>query len=184
MAEQSRLMAETTVDRTVQRRDNGRILFLLLVNISLATLWHIFLPAWGAPDYVIGLLVGALALTIYERAYGQRIFWLVLFILVVMREIIVSTGKLIWLIVQPQPRLDPGIVALPLRARTDLEIIALATVITLTPGTLSMDLDRNGDGQSTLYVHSVVVDNPDTMRRSIQSTLERRLLLVTRGQEA
>ena len=100
------------------------------------------------------------------------------------REIIWSTAKLAWLIVQPHPRLDPGIVALPLQARSDFEIIVLATVITLTPGTLSMDLARDEDGQSTLYVHSVVVDNPEAVRRSIQTTLERRLLLVTRGQAA
>lgn len=161
--------------------DNQRFLFLLLVNVALAALWPIFLPAQGAIDYLYGLVVGALALSVYERRYGRRILWFWGFVFFVLWEMIVSNVKLVWLIMQRQPRLAPGIVAIPLRVTTGLEITILASVITLTPGTLSIDLGQNDEGDPVLYVHTIQLIDPDAFRREIQDNFERRLLLVTRG---
>ncbi|RIK38063.1 MAG: cation transporter [Chloroflexi bacterium] len=163
------------------QRENQRVIALLLVNISLAILWYIFLPVFGAPDYLVGFSVGALALTVYERAYGQRIWWLLSFIGFVLWEIVVSNAKLAWWILQPRPQFSPGIVAVPLSIDTDLEIIILATVITLTPGTVSIDLSQDDHGQNILYVHSFVVKDPDHFRHEVREMFERRLSLVTRG---
>lgn len=161
--------------------ENSKLLALLCVNLGLAAIWHLFLPAWGALDYVIGFGVGALALAVYERAYGWRLYWLVRFLLLVGKEIVVSNIALAWLILQPRPRLAPGIVAIPLDVTTDLEVTILATIITLTPGTLSLELGQNEAGQRVLYVHNLVVDDPDAMRQSIKTTFERKLLRVTKG---
>lgn len=163
------------------QRENQRVIALLLVNISLAILWYIFLPVFGAPDYLVGFTVGTLALTVYERAYGHRIWWLLSFIGFVLWEIVVSNAKLAWWILQPRPQFSPGIVAVPLSIDTDLEIIVLATVITLTPGTVSIDLTQGDNGQNILYVHSFVVKDPEQFRAEIREMFERRLSLVTRG---
>jgi multicomponent Na+:H+ antiporter subunit E len=164
--------------------ENSKLLALLFVNLSLALIWHLFLPAWGALDYVIGFVVGALALSVYERAYGWRLYWLVSFLLLVGKEIIVSNIALAWLLLQPHPRLAPGIVAIPLDVTSDLEVTILATIITLTPGTLSLELGQNDHGQRVLYVHNLVVDDPAAMRQSIKETFERKLLRVTQGMVA
>jgi multicomponent Na+:H+ antiporter subunit E len=160
---------------------NQTFLVLCGVNLLAASLWAIFLPAWGTVDYTIGFVVGALALSIYERAYGQRLFWLAQFTGFVLWEIVVSNLRLAWLLVQPRLDLRPGIIAAPLRVTSGLEITVLATIITLTPGTLSIDLARTPDGTTVLYVHNFIVDDPDAMRASIRDDFERRLLLVTRG---
>jgi multicomponent Na+:H+ antiporter subunit E len=163
------------------QQQNQRVIALLLVNISLAILWYIFLPVFGAPDYLVGFIAGAFTLTIYERAYGQRIWWLLSFFGFVLWEIVVSNAKLAWWILQPQLRVQSGIIAVPLSVDTDLEIIVLATVITLTPGTVSIDLSRNDNGQNILYVHGFAVEDPDRFRHEIKEMFERRLSLVTRG---
>ena len=162
--------------------EQNKLITLLIVNLLLAVMWEIYMPIWGAPDYIIGGVVGALALTVYERQYGQRIFWLISFILYVLWQILISNFKLAWLILQPKPSLDPGIVSVPLTVSSDLEIILLALVIDLAPGTVTLDLRRDDSGQNTLYVHSLLVNDPEEFRRDIKETLERRLLVAARGE--
>ncbi len=71
--------------------------------------------------------------------------------------------------------LCPGVVAIPLDARTDLEITLLANLITLTPGSVSLDLSED---KRVLYVHAMYIDGGDieAYRRSIKEGLERRVL--------
>jgi multicomponent Na+:H+ antiporter subunit E len=71
----------------------------------------------------------------------------------------------------------PGIVAVPLDAQTDLEITLMANLITLTPGTLSLDVSED---RHTLYVHAMFVDSPESVRDSIKNGFERRLLELIR----
>jgi multicomponent Na+:H+ antiporter subunit E len=174
-------VVQPTVAVGTRPEDNLQILILLAVNIGLGLVWLIFLPVWGVADYFIGFLVGALALAVYERAYGWRIWWFVTFLLFVVWEILVSNLKLAWLILQPRPWINAGIVGVPLTLDNDIEIIVLASVLTLTPGTLSLELGRDEHGQRILYVHSIVVDDPEAFRREIKATFEQRLALVTRG---
>jgi len=73
----------------------------------------------------------------------------------------------------------PGVVAIPLDARTDVEITLLANLISLTPGSVSIDLSED---KSILYVHAMYIDGGDVeaYRRSIKEGLERRVLEVLR----
>jgi multicomponent Na+:H+ antiporter subunit E len=77
----------------------------------------------------------------------------------------------------PASRANPAIVAVPLEARTDAEITLLSNLITMTPGSLSIDVS---DDRSVIYVHSMFVDDPDELRRSIKDDLERRVLELLR----
>jgi len=70
----------------------------------------------------------------------------------------------------PKEQIRPGIVAIPLDIRTDAEITMLANLITLTPGTLSLDV---ADDRSCLYVHSIDVGDPEQFRREIKDGFER-----------
>jgi multicomponent Na+:H+ antiporter subunit E len=67
----------------------------------------------------------------------------------------------------------PGVIGIPLRARTDLEITVLANLITMTPGTLSLDVSPD---RRTLYIHAMYIHDPEALRRDIQDNLERRVL--------
>ena len=71
----------------------------------------------------------------------------------------------------------PGVVAIPLEAKTDAEITFLANVITLTPGTLSLDVSED---RSTLYVHTMFLESPEVLRESIKEGFERRVLELLR----
>jgi multicomponent Na+:H+ antiporter subunit E len=73
----------------------------------------------------------------------------------------------------------PGVVAIPLDARTDTEITLLANLITLTPGSVSLDLSED---RRVLYVHAMYIDGGDVeaYRRSVKEGLERRVLELLR----
>jgi multicomponent Na+:H+ antiporter subunit E len=73
----------------------------------------------------------------------------------------------------------PGVVGIPLDARTDTEIAMLANLITLTPGSVTLDLSED---RSTLYVHAMYIDGGDieAYRRSVKDGLERRVLELLR----
>ena len=68
-------------------------------------------------------------------------------------------------------------VAIPLDAETDAEITLLANLITLTPGTLSLDVS---DDRRVLYIHAMYVDDVEELRRSIKDGFEKRVMELLR----
>jgi multicomponent Na+:H+ antiporter subunit E len=69
------------------------------------------------------------------------------------------------------------VIAIPLDARTDTEILLLTTLITLTPGSFSLDVSSD---RRELYLHVMYLDDPDQVRRQIKDGFERRVLEVLR----
>ncbi|MEZ4707733.1 MAG: Na+/H+ antiporter subunit E [Caldilineaceae bacterium] len=159
-------------------------LVLFFINVIAALIWASFMQA-GLLDFIVGMALGALLLSIFQPIYGRRIVRLISFSLYVLWAILISNFRLAWTVIQPtkrmQQRLDPGIVAIPLTIRGELEIMVLASVITLTPGTLTVDLAYRSDGQAVLYVHNLTVRDPDAFRTEIQETFERRILQIVDG---
>ena len=73
------------------------------------------------------------------------------------------------------PKLDvhPGIVAVPTRLR-GMRLVVLANYVTLTPGTISVDVSRDG---SVLYVHALDLTSTEALRAEV-AEVERRILEV------
>lgn len=71
----------------------------------------------------------------------------------------------------------PGIIAIPLDARTNEEITVLANLITLTPGSMSLDVSPD---RRHLYVHLMYVDDLEESRMEIKRGFERRTLELFR----
>jgi multicomponent Na+:H+ antiporter subunit E len=92
-------------------------------------------------------------------------------------EFLLSNLRVAWDVITPKSYARPGIIAVPLEAETDVQIAVLAILITLTPGSLSLDVS---DDRRTLYVHVMFVDDPELVRDRIKSGFERRLLELFR----
>jgi multicomponent Na+:H+ antiporter subunit E len=115
----------------------------------------------------IGGLRGRISLHFVRRlplALGFGAFFLM--------ELIVANLRVAVLVLGPRRWLKPALLAVPLDVKSDAEIAMLANLITLTPGTLSVDVSPD---RSTLYVHCLDVGDPDAMRRGIKHGLERRV---------
>jgi multicomponent Na+:H+ antiporter subunit E len=89
----------------------------------------------------------------------------------------VSNLRVLWDVLTPRHTSRPGIVGVPLAARTDLEITLVANLVSLTPGTLSLDISED---RQTLYVHVMFMDDIEAVRGQIKDGIERRVLEVLR----
>ena len=159
---------------------------LVLINLLLMLLWPALNQEFTPGAFAFGFLSGLVLLTLVERSYGRRIVHTVGFIFYVMWEIVVSNVKLAALVLYPgklTEKLDCCIVGIPLTASTDVEITLLASVITLTPGTISVDMIPDSQGNKILYVHDLLVGQgkEQAFRDSIKNGFERRILQITRG---
>lgn len=153
----------------------------VVLNMFLSLLWPALNGRMDARSMITGFVLGFLVISIVEPEYGKRVLGGMAFTVYVLLAILESNLRLAWIVVQPRPPLDPGIVAIPLTVTTDLEITLLASIITLTPGTLSVDLREDSQGRKHLLVHSLQVKDREAFRREIKERFEQRLLAVTRG---
>ena len=79
-----------------------------------------------------------------------------------------------WSILRPE-RLTPGVIAVPLDVKSDAEITLLANLITLTPGTLTLDVSTDN---RVIYVHTIQFDDVDSFRQEIKGGFEKRVMEV------
>lgn len=107
----------------------------------------------------------------------RKIGLLIRFLGFYLKELVFANLRVAHDALTPTHHMRPGIVAIPLDARTDLEILLLANLISMTPGSLSIDVATD---RSVLYVHALYVDDPDAFRSEIKATLERRVLELLR----
>jgi multicomponent Na+:H+ antiporter subunit E len=155
---------------------------LLFINTFIALAYIGVQGKFSLTGFMIGFALGYLALWITQPLYGATSYFrrvpktvrLGGYFLV---ELIGSTLRVFWDVITPGHISHPGIVGVPLSARTDMEILLVANLISLTPGTLSIDLSAD---HRTLFVHVMYLDDPEHFRQSIKDGIERRVLEVTR----
>ena len=155
---------------------------LFLLNIFLALGFSAVLGQLNLSGFIAGFVVGYLALWLSKPLYSNtryferlpKVLGLITFFA---KELLISNVKVLWDVITPQHISRPGIIALPLDARTDAEIMLVANLISLTPGTLSLDLSED---RRWLYIHVMFLEDIEQTRRQIKQGLERRVLEVMR----
>ena len=90
-------------------------------------------------------------------------------------ELVASSLRVAHDVLTPQSLAKPGIVAIPLDVRSDFGITLLANLISLTPGSLALDVTAD---RQRLFVHVMFIDDLDEVRRAIKSGFERRILEI------
>jgi multicomponent Na+:H+ antiporter subunit E len=155
---------------------------LFMLNLFLALGFSAVRGQFTLTGLATGFGVGYLALWIskplYPRAtYFVRVPRVLHLVGYFIYELIISNFKVMWEVITPRHSSRPGIIGIELSAQTDLEIILVANMISLTPGTLSLDLSPD---RRTLYVHFMFLDDPEAARRDIKDGLERRVLEALR----
>jgi multicomponent Na+:H+ antiporter subunit E len=71
----------------------------------------------------------------------------------------------------------PAVLGIPLDLEGDLEITFFANIITLTPGTLSLDVSSD---RKTLYIHAMYIDDVQQFKQNLKNRLERRIMELLR----
>jgi len=94
------------------------------------------------------------------------------YLMLVLRDIVVANLEVARLVVGPLARLRPRVVAVPLDIDEPVVAAVLAATVTLTPGTVSVDLDV---GARVLTVHVLNAADDQSVIDGIKSRYEARL---------
>ena len=88
-------------------------------------------------------------------------------------ELVLANMRLALDVATPRFQMTPGILAIPLDATRDSEILLLAMLINLTPGSVALDVS---DDRKVMYVHVMYIASADAARAEIKTGFERRVL--------
>jgi multicomponent Na+:H+ antiporter subunit E len=157
-------------------------LILFLPNVLLALAWVALTGEFSPANFIVGFVLGYVALWITQRLRGQTVYFIKVrrvigFGFYFLWEVVKANLRVAYDVLSPRQRIVPGIIAIPLDAKTDAEITLLANLITFTPGTLSLDVSED---KKVLYIHAMYVEDANQFKRELKDGLERRLLEVLR----
>lgn len=151
---------------------------LFLVNLLLALAWTAVTGAFTLANVLFGFLLGTLAIYLIREEVGwfgylrrtRRILSLTMLFLY---ELVMSAWKVAKTVMSPKMDLKPGIFVYPLKLDHDFEITLLANLITLTPGTLTVDVSED---RRFLHIHALDCSDAEGLRLDIAQGFERKIM--------
>lgn len=153
-------------------------MILYVIHILLALIWAAVTGSFTLANLLFGLVLATGALYVIREQVGSLGYFararrIVSLGLLFIYELILSAWRVAVLVLTPKMDLQPGIFAYPLTVERDFEIALLANLITLTPGTLSVDVSED---RSTLYVHCIDCSDIEATKKDIADGFERKII--------
>lgn len=155
---------------------------LLLSNLVLAMIWAALTDTFSGGGLLVGFIVSYLVLVFVfrqhpdVRKYRQQVPRFISFMVFFTKELIMANLKVAYDVLTPTNLMKPGVIAMPLRAESDMEITMLANAISLTPGSLSLDVSTD---RRVLYVHVMYLYDEAAVLSELKR-LETKILRVMR----
>lgn len=154
---------------------------LFLLNILLALIWAAITGTFTIGSVSVGFFLGYIIIWIASPVidpddYHKKLWLILALILYFLKELFVSSLRVAKDVLTPgEFRMKSGVVAVPLDVKSDFSITFLANMISLTPGTLSLDVSED---RSKLFIHAMYIDNDDveSVRKEIKSGMENKVL--------
>ena len=136
---------------------------LFLLNLLLAVVYVLLTGNFTGLNVIIGFLIACGVMTIYGMGTGRgsypiRLFRLVRFFFYFMWILFLAILQIAWEIITPGLHQTPRIIRYPVGHLNDVQITTLANCITLTPGTLVVDVS---DDREFIYVHCMYAEDRD-----------------------
>lgn len=155
--------------------------FQLSLNFFIAFLWMFLTVSFTPSTFTVGFLLGLLMLWITKgffpgRFYMTRVWAVIKLIMLFFKELILANFQVLYLILQPKMPIKPAIFALHTVLEKDWEITLLSNLITLTPGTLVIDVSLDS---KTIYIHALNYEDADEAIDSIKNTFEKAIQEVS-----
>lgn len=150
------------------------------LNVALTVFWALLHQTGDAATLLTGYGLGALIIYFVSRGAGspfylRRVGAALALFAVFVKEVIVANIKVAYQVLHPALPVVPGFLQLPLEVKTDGQITLLALLITMTPGTLSVDVSPD---RRYLIIHALDVTDPEGTKAAIKEAFERRILEV------
>ncbi len=144
------------------------LIFWLLITFNLS---------W--PNIITGALAALIAVFLFGHNFvsstgkliqPHRYFWFIIYLFIFVWEVLKANFDVAYRVIHPRMPIKPGIVRVPLEVKSDIAKTMLANSITMTPGTIAVDII--GD---ELFVHWIYVktDDPEKYSREVSGRFEK-----------
>lgn len=152
------------------------------LNLILAFVWCLLQNEISLQQFIIGYLLGAGIMLFFIRVFHEELYFykvglglrlLGFFI----KELLLANWAVVKQVLSPRPNMRAGIIAYPLELKNDILITLLANMITLTPGTLSVELASD---RSFLFIHILDIADIEEEKRRIKYGFESYLQRIAR----
>ena len=150
---------------------------LFLIHIVLALLWMLMFGSFDLYTFTAGLVAGYVLLALVGRIIGSwrypvRVLSVLRFAAYFIRILVIANWQVAKLVLDPAMPIHPRIIRYDVAGLTPLQITSLASSITLTPGTLAVDLSPD---DSFLYIHCINAPDRERALRELDE-LKHRLM--------
>ncbi|MEA3522345.1 MAG: Na+/H+ antiporter subunit E [Campylobacterota bacterium] len=129
---------------------------LLFWTVLLFVMWLILTSNLHVDNILVGLGVSFSIALLYAKLFKHNSFefinpfWFGMYVLVLLKNLVVSNIQIAKRTLSKDMQLAPAIVAVETKLKSDWKKLLLANSITLTPGTLTLDVKDN-----MLYIHVI-----------------------------
>lgn len=155
-----------------------------LLNLFIALLWILLKDedVFHLQTAITGFIIGAIIVFMMRRFYGGRFYLhrflaMLKLILIFISEILQSSVVVIKHILSPKINIEPGIFTYETILRGDWEVTTLALLLTLTPGSVVMEINEKGN---VFYIHAMDIKRyKGDLERSLKK-FEKAIMEVTR----
>ncbi|MCL2549410.1 MAG: Na+/H+ antiporter subunit E [Methanimicrococcus sp.] len=158
------------------------------IYILLGFIWILISGGFSIGNYLVGVFFSYLILYPFKDLFTftdsagdivRKIPKKFVYLYVLIREIVKSNFYMAYKILQPKLDIRPGIIAYPFTTSRSVSTTLLANTISLTPGTLIVDVHVKNPtlkGPGIYYVHSIYIESPKAIRDSIRDDIEQPVL--------
>jgi multicomponent Na+:H+ antiporter subunit E len=152
---------------------------VILANLLLALAWAALNGRFTLDSLIMGAVIGRIVLLILAKGgvlsrtdvgRVERALYLLVYLL---WQIVLANFRLASDVLSIRYRMRPGVIELPLSVTTDGEILLLAAMINITPGSVALDVSAD---RRSMYVHVMHIKTVEEAKHEIKNGFERRIL--------
>lgn len=154
----------------------------ILINLFLAVVWMFMGSEFSVASFTTGYIMGLVAVFLLRRFlpgsfYVKRVWRIVKLFFIFIIEMVKANIDVVKIVLSPKIDVHPGFYAYPCDLEEDWEVVLLASLITLTPGTVVVAIS---DDHSTIYIHGVDMRSAEEEIENIKNAFEKEIKEVAK----
>lgn len=160
---------------------------LLFINIVLALLWSALTGQFTLGNLSTGFILGYVVLFLLRGVFGggqyfAKIGQIVRIVTFFVWELLIANLRVATDVLRPGPlRMRPRVIAIPMEPKSDVALLMLGNMLSLTPGTLLLDVS---DDRKTMFLHFINAPDEEQLKREVKQGFERRVIELFAQQPA
>lgn len=152
-----------------------------LINIFFGFLWMFLSNGYNSEYFAVGFFWGVFVIILFRKLLpGKKLYYIYLYswiklILLFLIELLKADIAVFKLMFKPNLDVNPAIFEYPLDVKKNWQITMLANMITLTPGTITVNVSNDN---SKLFIHRLDTENISEEIDAIKNSFEKAILEV------